>query len=107
MLGAPGLRWLKVDLPVQVPPLSGLAFLLFLSVLEIEPRRVRRPFARAALIGERTVVAWGGPIDGGHKAACRVQDTQPGPKQGPQPAARRAVAGIFNYRAEVISRRFS
>ena len=40
VLGPSVLGWVKVDLPVQILALIGLAFLLFLSGLEIDPRRL-------------------------------------------------------------------
>jgi Kef-type K+ transport system membrane component KefB len=41
VLGPAVLGWVRVDLPVQILALIGLAFLLFLSGLEIETRRLR------------------------------------------------------------------
>ena len=41
VLGPAGLRWVKVDLPIQILALMGLAFLLFLAGLEIEFDRLK------------------------------------------------------------------
>ncbi len=41
IVGPSGLGWLEVDLPVVVLSLLGLAFLLFLAGLEIDPARLR------------------------------------------------------------------
>ncbi|MGV8973608.1 MAG: cation:proton antiporter [Rhodoglobus sp.] len=69
VLGPSVLGWVQVDLPVQVLSLIGLAFLLFLSGLEIDPRRLRGPVLRAALLGYLITVALGVPIGLGLKAA--------------------------------------
>jgi hypothetical protein len=41
IVGPSGLGWLEIDLPVIVLSLFGLAFLLFLAGLEIDPQRLR------------------------------------------------------------------
>lgn len=41
VLGPAGLGWVKVDLPIQIMALIGLAFLLFLTGLEIEFDRLK------------------------------------------------------------------
>jgi Kef-type K+ transport system membrane component KefB len=41
VVGPAGLGWLELDLPVAVLSLMGLAFLLFLAGLEIDPARLR------------------------------------------------------------------
>lgn len=69
LLGPSVLGWVKVDLPVQVLSLIGLAFLLFLSGLEIDPRRLSRPVLRVALLGYLITLALGVPIGLGLKAA--------------------------------------
>ena len=47
--GPTGFGWVRVDLPVQILALLGLAFLLFLAGLEIDLMRLRgRPLAMAA-----------------------------------------------------------
>src|SRR5690242_17841908 len=40
-VGPTGLGWVKVDLPVQILSLFGLAFLLFLAGLEIDLMKLR------------------------------------------------------------------
>ena len=50
VIGPSGLGWAEVDLPVEVLSVVGLAFLLFLAGLEIDPARLRgRPLHRATL----------------------------------------------------------
>lgn len=51
VLGPSVLGWVQVDLPVQILALIGLAFLLFLSGLEIDVRRLRGELLRGALLG--------------------------------------------------------
>jgi Kef-type K+ transport system membrane component KefB len=41
VVGPAGLKWVKVDLPIQILSLMGLAFLLFLAGLEIDIDRLR------------------------------------------------------------------
>ena len=43
VIGPSGLGWAKPDAPVSILALIGLAFLLFLSGLEIDPERLRGP----------------------------------------------------------------
>src|SRR5690349_8169632 len=50
-LGPAGLGWIDADAPVRVLALLGLAFLLFLAGLELEPESVRGPVARLAAVG--------------------------------------------------------
>ncbi len=40
-VGPSGLGWVKIDLPIQILSLLGLAFLLFLAGLEIDVVRLR------------------------------------------------------------------
>src|SRR5690349_12252762 len=40
-IGPSGLGWVKVDLPIQILSLVGLAFLLFLSGLEVDLTRLK------------------------------------------------------------------
>lgn len=51
VLGPSGLRLIRVDSPVQIQALLGLAFLLFLAGLEIDVRRMRGHLLRVALEG--------------------------------------------------------
>src|SRR5664279_5973170 len=62
VLGPSVLGWVTVDLPVQILSLIGLAFLLFLSGLEIDPRRLRGRLLRVALLGYLATLALGVPI---------------------------------------------
>ena len=50
-VGPSGLGWVRVDIPVKVLSLIGLAFLLFLAGLEIDPRRLRGPIVRQIGLG--------------------------------------------------------
>jgi Kef-type K+ transport system membrane component KefB len=50
-VGPSGLGWVKIDVPVRVLSLIGLAFLLFLAGLEIDPRRLRGSIARKTGVG--------------------------------------------------------
>jgi len=50
-VGPSGLGWVRVDIPVKVLSLIGLAFLLFLAGLEIDPRRLRGPIVRQTGLG--------------------------------------------------------
>jgi Kef-type K+ transport system membrane component KefB len=62
VLGPSVLGWVHVDLPVQILGLIGLAFLLFLSGLEIDPHRLRGRLLRLALLGYVITLALGAPI---------------------------------------------
>jgi Kef-type K+ transport system membrane component KefB len=69
VLGPSVLGWVKVDLPVQILGLIGLAFLLFLSGLEIDPGRLRGRLLRTAVLGYLITLALGVPIGFGLHAA--------------------------------------
>jgi Kef-type K+ transport system membrane component KefB len=73
VLGPSVLGWVRVDLPVQILGLIGLAFLLFLSGLEIDPRRLRGRLLRLALLGYVITLALGMPIGFGLHGAGWVQ----------------------------------
>ena len=62
VLGPSVLGWVKIDLPVQILGLIGLAFLLFLSGLEIDAHRLRGRLLRLALLGYLITLALGVPI---------------------------------------------
>jgi Kef-type K+ transport system membrane component KefB len=51
VIGPSGLGWVKPDLPVSILALIGLAFLLFLSGLEIDVQRLRGPILKLTAIG--------------------------------------------------------
>lgn len=50
-IGPSGLGWVEIDEPIQVLSLIGLAFLLFLAGLEIDPQRLRGRVLRVTAIG--------------------------------------------------------
>jgi Kef-type K+ transport system membrane component KefB len=51
IVGPSGLDWVEVDVPVDVLSVIGLAFLLFLAGLEIDPKRLRGRTLRVTSIG--------------------------------------------------------
>jgi Kef-type K+ transport system membrane component KefB len=51
VVGPSGLGWVKADLPVSILALLGLAFLLFLSGLEIDIERLRGQILRVTMLG--------------------------------------------------------
>src|ERR1700760_3035488 len=51
VVGPSGLAWAKADLPVSILALIGLAFLLFLSGLEIDIERLRGRILKLTAIG--------------------------------------------------------
>ena len=51
VVGPSGLGWVTPDLPVSILALIGLAFLLFLSGLEIDVARLRGPILKLTAIG--------------------------------------------------------
>src|SRR5438045_9323769 len=51
IVGPSGFGWVRVDLPVQILALFGLAFLLFLAGLEIDVHQLRGRLLRFAVIG--------------------------------------------------------
>jgi hypothetical protein len=55
VVGPSVLGWVRVDLPVQIIALFGLAFLLFLAGLEIDLHRLRGRVLRLAAVA---VVGW-------------------------------------------------
>jgi Kef-type K+ transport system membrane component KefB len=73
VLGPSVLGWVKVDLPVQILGLIGLAFLLFLSGLEIDAHRLRGRLLRLSLLGYLITLALGVPIGFGLHAAGWVR----------------------------------
>jgi Kef-type K+ transport system membrane component KefB len=73
VLGPSVLGWVSVDEPVEILSLIGLAFLLFLSGLEIDPRRLRGRLLRTAVIGYLITAAVGLPIGFGLHAAGWVK----------------------------------
>ena len=69
ILGPSVLGWVTVDLPVQILSLIGLAFLLFLSGLEIDPMRLRGRLLRLTVLGYLLTLVLGVPIALGVDAA--------------------------------------
>src|ERR1700760_4722136 len=51
IIGPSGFGWVRVDLPVQIRALFGLAFLLFLAGLEIDVHQLRGRLLRFAVLG--------------------------------------------------------
>src|ERR671922_2504417 len=51
VIGPAGLGWVKPDLPVSILALIGLAFLLFLSGLEIDVERLRGRILKLTALG--------------------------------------------------------
>jgi Kef-type K+ transport system membrane component KefB len=51
VIGPSGLGWVKPDLPVSILALVGLAFLLFLSGLEVDVERLRGPILKLTGVG--------------------------------------------------------
>src|SRR6201994_1799664 len=51
VVGPSGLGWVKPDLPVSILALIGLAFLLFLSGLEIDDARLRGRVLKVTALG--------------------------------------------------------
>ena len=69
VLGPSVLGWIEIDAPVQVLSMIGLSFLLFLSGLEIDVRRLRGRVLRLAVLGYLITLALGVPIGLGVEAA--------------------------------------
>ena len=59
IVGPSGLGWVKIDLPIQILSLIGLAFLLFLAGLEIDVDRLRGRLLRLAALGYLITLALG------------------------------------------------
>lgn len=59
VVGPSGLGWVKIDAPLQILSVLGLAFLLFLAGLEIDPARLRGRFLRLAGTGYAVSIGLG------------------------------------------------
>jgi Kef-type K+ transport system membrane component KefB len=59
IIGPSGFGWVRVDLPVQILALFGLAFLLFLAGLEIDVHQLRGRLLRFAVLGYLTTLVLG------------------------------------------------
>src|SRR5664279_2948774 len=64
IVGPSVLGWVRVDLPVQILALFGLAFLLFLAGLEIDLRQLRGRLLRVALLGYVLTLVLGVAVGG-------------------------------------------
>lgn len=62
VLGPSVLGWVRLDLPIQVLGLIGLAFLLFLSGLEIDASRLRGRLLRVSALGYLVTLVLGVPL---------------------------------------------
>jgi Kef-type K+ transport system membrane component KefB len=72
VIGPAVFGWVKVDAPIRVLSLLGLAFLLFLAGLEIDVRRLRGAPARLAVAGFGLSLLVALAIGGGLRAANLV-----------------------------------
>ncbi len=66
-VGPHGLDWVRIDLPVQILALFGLAFLLFLAGLEIDVHRLRGGVLRLAGLGLLLTLVLGLVVGGGFR----------------------------------------
>ena len=64
IVGPSVLGWVRVDLPVQILALFGLAFLLFLAGLEIDLRQLRGRLLRVAVLGYALTLILGMSVGG-------------------------------------------
>jgi Kef-type K+ transport system membrane component KefB len=68
VVGPSVLDWVRVDLPVQILALFGLAFLLFLAGLEIDLHRLRGRVLRLAVLGYLITLVLGVAVGAGFHA---------------------------------------
>jgi Kef-type K+ transport system membrane component KefB len=73
VLGPSVLGWVRIDLPIQILALVGLAFLLFLAGLEIDLARLRGRVLRLALLGFGASLVLGAIVGVGFHAAGFVR----------------------------------
>ncbi|HEX5879485.1 MAG TPA: cation:proton antiporter [Actinomycetota bacterium] len=73
LVGPSVLGWVRVDLPLQILALLGLAFLLFLAGLEIDLHRLRGRVLTAAVLGYLVTLALGAGAGAAFAAAGWVQ----------------------------------
>lgn len=59
VVGPSGLHWVTIDVPVRVLSVLGLAFLLFLAGMEIDPAQLKGRSLRVALTGYAVSLALG------------------------------------------------
>jgi Kef-type K+ transport system membrane component KefB len=74
IIGPAVLGWVHVDAPVAVLSWLGLAFLLFLAGLEIDPSHLRSQLVRSAVIGYLVTLALATPIALGLAAVGWIRD---------------------------------
>jgi Kef-type K+ transport system membrane component KefB len=74
VVGPSVLGWVRVDLPVQILALFGLAFLLFLAGLEIDVRRLRGRVLRLAVLGYVVTLVLGLAAGAGFHAVGWVRE---------------------------------
>jgi Kef-type K+ transport system membrane component KefB len=74
VIGPSMLGWVKVDLPVQILALFGLAFLLFLAGLEIDLHRLRGRVLRLAVFGYLITLVLGVGVGLGFHAVGWVRE---------------------------------
>jgi Kef-type K+ transport system membrane component KefB len=74
IVGPSVLGWVRVDLPVQILALFGLAFLLFLAGLEIDLHRLRGRVLRLAVLGYVVTLVLGLAAGAGFHAAGWVSE---------------------------------
>jgi Kef-type K+ transport system membrane component KefB len=74
VVGPSVLGWVRVDLPVQILALFGLAFLLFLAGLEIDLRRLRGRVLRLAVLGYVVTLVLGLAAGAGFHAVGWVRE---------------------------------
>jgi len=76
VVGPAGLKWVKVDLPIQILSLMGLAFLLFLAGLEIDIDRLRGRLLGLAGLGYVATLVVGFAVGIELHAALLLQDSR-------------------------------
>ncbi len=74
IVGPSVLKWVKIDAPISVLALMGVAFLLFLAGLEIDLDRLRGRVLRVALLGYLVTLALGVVVGLGAHAAGLVKN---------------------------------
>src|ERR1700746_3099903 len=74
VVGPSGFGWVRVDLPVQILALFGLAFLLFLAGLEIDVHRLRGRLLRFAVLGYLATLVLGYGAGASFTAASWVSE---------------------------------
>src|SRR5260370_3536149 len=73
VIGPAVLGWARDDIPIQILSLLGLAMLLFLAGLEIDPARLKGRFLTLSLIGVAASLGLGLLLGDGLHAAGAIQ----------------------------------